>query len=418
MELKTISEIKSMSAARAGAYLDALSECPHPGFDSPESLDSVAQLIIDLRLSSYVVPAPEFVLNYTISTIVECYETAAWRLLEGDAAAIFADAGMWIFVWKIENSHSHYLILTDSQRHYVENIFTSVDAGVTPESLLEISRSLLEADTESISLYAPLLTDLHLYRSSSQDNQGIIIPPLSDTLSIDESTARFSSAIWFEEIQKKTIILAGLGGIGSYVAFLLSRMHPRAIFLYDDDKVEMVNMAGQLFSLPEVGMFKVDAIAATMRDFSNCSSVCAIRERFTETTETTDIMICGFDNMAARKLFFERWLAHLERKAAEERAHCLFIDGRLAAEELQVLCIRGDDAFNIERYGKEFIFSDEEADETLCSYKQTTYMANMIGSIMVNLFTNFVANELMEGLRDLPFFTSYAADSMMFKTEQ
>lgn len=44
-------------------------------------------------------------------------------------------------------------------------------------------------------------------------------------------------------------------------------------------------------------------------------------------------------------------------------------------------------------------------------------MANMIGSIMVNLFVNFVANEVAENLRDLPFFTSYVGDSMMFKTE-
>ena len=45
-------------------------------------------------------------------------------------------------------------------------------------------------------------------------------------------------------------------------------------------------------------------------------------------------------------------------------------------------------------------------------------MANIIGGLIVNLFTNFVANEVVEGLRDLPFFTSYDGGSMMFKTEQ
>ena len=84
---------------------------------------------------------------------------------------------------------------------------------------------------------------------------------------------------------------------------------------------------------------------------------------------------------------------------------------------MQVFCIQGDDSYNIGNYSENFLFSDEEADATICSYKQTTFMANMIGSIIVNLFTNFVANEIVEGLRDLPFMTSYEAESMMFKTE-
>jgi len=43
-------------------------------------------------------------------------------------------------------------------------------------------------------------------------------------------------------------------------------------------------------------------------------------------------------------------------------------------------------------------------------------MANMIGSVMVNLFVNFCANECNPLVpRDLPFFTEYNADTMYFK---
>ena len=70
----------------------------------------------------------------------------------------------------------------------------------------------------------------------------------------------------------------------------------------------------------------------------------------------------------------------------------------------------------MDRYEKEFLFRDSEAEETLCSYKQTTFMANMIGSVMVNLFVNFCANECNPLIpRDLPFFTEYSADTMFFK---
>lgn len=42
------------------------------------------------------------------------------------------------------------------------------------------------------------------------------IPVNSETLLVDDTTSRFSSAIWYENIQKKTVILAGVGGIGRF----------------------------------------------------------------------------------------------------------------------------------------------------------------------------------------------------------
>ena len=244
------------------------------------------------------------------------------------------------------------------------------------------------------------------------------IPTNSGSLLVDESTSRFSSAIWYEAIQRKTIILAGVGGIGSYVGFLLARMKPAALFIYDPDIVETANMSGQLYSREDVGNPKVNALSDMISKYCDYNSVYAVSERFDKSNDASDIMICGFDNMAARKLFFEKWLDHVKSKSEEERINCLYIDGRLAAEEFQILCIKGDDEFNINRYKNEFLFSDAEADATICSYKQTTFMANMIASVMVNLFVNFVANQckpLIE--RDLPFYTTYSAETMYYKTE-
>ena len=244
------------------------------------------------------------------------------------------------------------------------------------------------------------------------------IPINSGSLLVDESTSRFSSAIWYEAIQKKTIILAGVGGIGSYVGFLLARMRPTALFIYDPDIVETVNMSGQLYSREDVGSYKVSALSVMISKYCDYNSVFAIPERFDGSNDASDIMICGFDNMVARKIFFNKWLDHVRSKSEAERANCLYIDGRLAAEEFQVLCIKGDDEFNINRYKKEFLFSDVEADATVCSYKQTTFMANMIASVIVNLFVNFVANQCEPLIdRDLPFYTTYSAETMYYKTE-
>ena len=244
------------------------------------------------------------------------------------------------------------------------------------------------------------------------------IPANSDSYLIDETTSRFSSASWYEKVQSKIIILAGIGGIGSHVAFLLSRMKPAALFIYDNDMVEAANMSGQLYSVQDIGNSKVSAITNAIINYSDYNSIFGIFAKYTSDDEASDIMICGFDNMEARKLFFIKWVTHVQSKPVEERGNCLFIDGRLAAEEFQILCIKGDDSFSIKRYSVDFLFDDEEADETICSYKQTSFCASMIASYIVNLFVNFCANQCNPLIdRDLPFLTTYNAERMYFKTK-
>lgn len=244
------------------------------------------------------------------------------------------------------------------------------------------------------------------------------IPLNSPTFNMDDSTSRFSGAEWFNEIQKSRIILAGLGGIGSWAALLLARMVPATLCLYDDDVVEVANMSGQLYGSKDVGFHKADAMARMVAAYTSMSNLYAISEKFTAEKPAGDIMICGFDNMGARRLFFDKWWNHVHQLPEELRRKCLYIDGRLSLDTFQVLCITGDDESNMERYQKEFLFTSGEADSTVCSRKQTTYLASMIGSYMVNMFTNFIANSLNPIIPySLPFFTEYSANYAIFKTE-
>ena len=245
-----------------------------------------------------------------------------------------------------------------------------------------------------------------------------LIQPNSPTLLMNDATSRFSGTEWYNEIQRKRIIIAGMGGIGSNLAFQIARMHPDAITLYDDDEVERANMSGQLFAHTDVGEFKVNAVANKIYNFTTTEHVMAVPEKFTPDSEASDIMMCGFDNMEARGIFYRQWLVHVDSKPEEEKKKCLFLDGRLSIDTLQIFCITGDDTANMARYSNNYLFSDDEADETVCSMKQTTYLACMIGSLMTNLFTNFVANLLDPVIPyDLPFFTEYDAQNMIFKTE-
>lgn len=250
-----------------------------------------------------------------------------------------------------------------------------------------------------------------------EQSEGVLLPLNSPTLLIDDSTSRFSGAEWYREIQKARIIIGGMGGISSHLAFNLARMAPALLNIYDDDIVETANMSGQLYSWDDVGLAKVDAIETTLRRYTSVKEIYAHREKFTSSTIPGDIMLCGFDNMAARKTFFESWKGHLKNVSPEKRKNCLFIDGRLSLTVMQIFCITGDDEYNIKRYSKEYLFSDAKADGTVCSMKQTTYLASMIGAMMTNLFTNFIANTLDPIIPySLPFFTEYDAQYMIFKT--
>lgn len=201
---------------------------------------------------------------------------------------------------------------------------------------------------------------------------------------------------------------------------MLGRLKPQRLIIYDPDRVETVNMSGQLYGQGDVGKFKSVALAIMVKNYANYSNIVTLTNRFEANSEPTDIMICGFDNMEARRTFYESWKQRVLSYSADSdnRKKCLFIDGRLAAEEFQVLSIQGDDERAMAEYENKWLFSDAEAEETICSYKQTTFMANMIASVMVNIFVNFIANQCGPIIdRDVPFFISYDASTMFTKVE-
>ena len=187
------------------------------------------------------------------------------------------------------------------------------------EEIVPVSIVDEQADVSVIHEEAPVVTF----------DDGPLIPPNSPTLLMDESTSRFSGTEWYNEIQKQRIILAGLGGIGSWAAIQLARMNPEEMFLYDDDTVERANMSGQFYSNTQVGAHKTSAVLSAITQYTNMRSVYALPEKFTENTEAGNIMICGFDSMIARKLFFNKWHEHVRGKSVEERKLCFYLDGKM-----------------------------------------------------------------------------------------
>lgn len=363
-----------------------------------EVLESAINQMVDEHLETVHAETPEENLMYSPAP-------------ELNLAIALLQSGEWEIIHEEQHVSGAYLVTIGAVN--VETPVPTVTLVVTLDgsNLLHDAQNTEDAPVEIDEQGEALL-------EAALAAEEVVIPPNSGSLLVDEATSRFSGAIWYSAIQSKIITLAGVGGIGSYVGFLLARLKPAVLYLYDPDIVEQANMSGQLYGSGDLGQAKVSSLHRMLQVYANYYYSVAYQERFTAESEATDIMICGFDNMEARKLFFDKWFEHVGNKPEGERSKCLFIDGRLAAEEFQVFAIQGNDERAIVEYKNRWLFSDAVADETICSYKQTTFMANMIASVMVNLFVNFVANECNPIIdRDVPFMTQYSADTMYFKVE-
>ena len=217
----------------------------------------------------------------------------------------------------------------------------------------------------------------------------------------NDISIRFTGAAWAKMMQKSCITIIGVGGIGSHLAFLISRLQPQSINVYDSDTVELNNLGGQLYGFKDVGKSKTRALSNLINNLSMYYTI-NMYQNFSSIDTVTKITLCGLDSMKARKTAFLEW-----KKTWETNPSAVFIDGRLAAEEFQIFTIKGDDARAIDEYTQKWLFNDDEAIQETCSYKQTTFCASMIASYMTSILVNFQYNCLHPQVeRCVPFFIS------------
>lgn len=236
---------------------------------------------------------------------------------------------------------------------------------------------------------------------------------LNESFLSDERTARFSSAVWYERARQLEVTIVGAGSIGSWASVLIARLGIAKMTIFDADDVDTSNMAGQFYETNDVGTNKATCLGGKIRRLVGGDILCNChRENYNpRSNQLSRITIGAVDNMATRKQVFEAWA-----KRYRNDSTALLVDGRLSADELQIFVIRGDQLDRMEKYENEWLFSDEEAEETTCSFKQTSYMAAMIGALMCNCVVNHCANLADENVMyDLPFFINYNSETMFFK---
>lgn len=223
---------------------------------------------------------------------------------------------------------------------------------------------------------------------------------------VPQQYARVKGADWFPLLYKRPVMVLGQGGIGSHLSFLLSRMGCD-LYLFDHDHYEEHNMTGQIVRIEDLGKNKADAMKDVIASFSPDCNVETFG-RYMPDSPTNSVVLCGFDNMLARKTAFANWKEYVQSLPEEDRGSCLFMDGRLLAEVMQVISVPGDRADLIEKYEKEYLFGDNEVTDADCTFKQTSHCASMIASHMAGFLTNWAFNSSKgRTIRQVPFYYEY-----------
>lgn len=218
--------------------------------------------------------------------------------------------------------------------------------------------------------------------------------------------SRFKDAKWYDPGQEVTI--GGAGGIGSWLCVLIARIGCK-IRLFEMDTIDHTNMGGQLYPIKSVGKTKAETIHTVVKDFA--AGKVKLLGELQDTSTVTPITFSAFDNMAARKVMFEKW-TQLENKQ-------VFIDGRMLVESGQVFVVLPGEQ---EEVYSLFLFDDAEIEDQPCSFKATSHSGAMIASLMTSLFTNYWSNQKRKiAIREVPMLTIYNLPSMSFEhftTEQ
>ena len=175
------------------------------------SSEAVSAIVESIKQNQYIL-LTIFALDFVLAFFKRNYSDIDWQLVDCEVLKeyIANDSIPNVLIWSF-NGVYHCAWINSSQKVIVTDTLTAFDAGVETNYMQSLNIDALQ------DVIPNLETRNHLiFLGLIEGGDVEVIPLTSATLSINEGTARFSDAIWFNEIQKKSIIVAGCGGIGRF----------------------------------------------------------------------------------------------------------------------------------------------------------------------------------------------------------
>lgn len=122
-----------------------------------------------------------------------------------------------------------------------------------------------------------------------------------------------------EHMEKKTVAVCGLGGLGSNIAICLARMGIGRLILIDFDKVDITNLHRQQYKANQIGMFKTKALEENITEIAPYVELVTYSERIEEENAekllgNADIICEAFDGAEDKAMLVNYVLEHFNEK--------------------------------------------------------------------------------------------------------
>ena len=118
-----------------------------------------------------------------------------------------------------------------------------------------------------------------------------------------------------KKIASKTVVILGLGGVGSYAVEAITRCGVGRIILVDADKIDITNLNRQLMTNQNnIGLFKTDVLEERVKSINPNAEVIKIREFITEDNINLifdlnpDYIIDAIDTLKTKKCLIKECL--------------------------------------------------------------------------------------------------------------
>lgn len=122
-----------------------------------------------------------------------------------------------------------------------------------------------------------------------------------------------------ELFSRGNVAIAGLGGLGSNIAYSLARIGVGHLHLIDFDVVDITNLNRQQYFIEHLGMYKTDALKSLLQKINpyldiHTDCVKVTEENLTELFKDNDIICEAFDCPEAKSMLVNGILEHFPEK--------------------------------------------------------------------------------------------------------
>ena len=122
-----------------------------------------------------------------------------------------------------------------------------------------------------------------------------------------------------DKLERATVAICGLGGLGSNIAISLARAGIGELILIDFDQVDITNLHRQQYKASQIGRYKTDALAENLREIAPYVKLTTHTQKISEENYAgllyqADVICEAFDDAGAKAMLVNGVLETMPEK--------------------------------------------------------------------------------------------------------